>query len=409
MRFEWFLASRYFRDKRRSSSSFLSFIKIMAVAGIAIGAGGLLIAFSIVHGFKSVIQEKIMGYGAHITVTTYQEGPIEQADTLTAFIESEPGVEQAQPVIYGQGMIQSRELADGTFIKGVDREGDLTDIRRYITSGDYNLGMSDAGRPGVVIGSRLARNLDVEVGRTVTLYAIDGVPSPVNMPKLRQFHVTGIYSTGIDQFDDVMVLMDRQHARYLFQIDEPAASQIEIRVENLDDIEAVAANLSDHLSFPLNTRTIYQTYSSIFAWINLQEQTIPFVIAVMIIVAAFNLIGTILMMVLERTRDIGMLKTMGATNKHIKRIFLTEGMIVAAVGLTIGILLSVLFNFVQGTWEIIPLPEESYYMDAAPVEPRWYDFVIVTGATFVLAALASWLPARVASRMDPVRILTFGR
>ncbi len=409
MRFEWFLASRYFRDKRRASSSFLSFIKIMAVAGIAIGAGGLLIAFSIVHGFKSVIQEKIMGYGAHITVSTYQEGPIQQADTLTSFIESRPGVKRAQPVIYGQGMIQSRDLADGTFIKGVDQEGDLTDIRRYINSGEYNLGMSEGGRPGVVIGSRLARNLDVDVGRTVTLYAIDGVPSPVNMPKLRQFHVTGIYATGIDQFDDILVLMDREHARYLFQVDPPMATQIEISVAQLEDIESVAADLSDQLAFPLNTQTIYQTYSSMFAWINLQEQTIPFVIAVMIIVAAFNLIGTILMMVLERTRDIGMLKTMGATNKHIRRIFLTEGMIVAAAGLIIGILLSVLFNVVQGTWEVIPLPEESYYMDSAPVEPHWLDFVIVTVATFLLAALASWLPARVASKMDPVRILTFGR
>ncbi len=409
MRFEWFIASRYFRDKRRTTSGFLSFIKIMSVAGIAIGAGGLLIALSIVHGFSSVIQEKVMGYGTHITVSTYQEGPIDEADSLSAFISDLPGIELTQPVLYGQGMIQSRDFAEGTIIKGVDREGDLTDLNRYITSGEYNLGQTEYNRPGVVIGSQMARNLDVEPGRVVTLYSIDGVPSPVNMPKIKQFHVSGIYETGIDQFDDLLVLMDREHARYLFQVDSPKAHRIEVNVSDINRIEQVNAELSEHLTFPINSQTIYQTYSSIFAWINLQEQTIPFVIAVMIIVAAFNLIGAILMMVLERTRDIGMLKTMGATSKNIRRIFLTEGMIVAAVGLIIGILLSVLFNFVQGTWEIIPLPEESYYMDAAPVEPHWYDFVIVTAATFFLAALASWLPARVASRMDPVRILTFGR
>lgn len=409
MRFEWFIASRYFRDRRRSSSSFLSFIKMMSVGGIAVGAGGLLIALSIVHGFSSVIEEKIMGYGTHITVSSYQEGPIEQADTLASFIAGRPGVERTQPVLYGQGMIQSRDLAEGTFIKGVDRDGDLTELRRYISDGEYHLGEDDQGRPGVVIGSRLARNLDVTPGRVVTLYAIEGIPSPVNMPKLRQFYVAGIYDTGIEQFDDVLVLMERDHARYLFQVDSPAAHQVEVNVSRHDLIEQVNADISDHLTFPLNSRTIYQTYSSIFAWINLQEQTIPFVIAVMIIVAAFNLIGTILMMVLERTRDIGMMKTMGATNKNIRRIFLAEGMIVAAVGLIIGILLSAVFNIVQGTWEIIPLPEESYYMDSAPVEPRWYDFVIVTVITFLLAALASWLPARVASKMDPVKILNFGR
>ena len=408
MNFKWFLAYRYFRG-RTTGSAFLSFIKIMAVAGVAIGSAGLLIALSIVHGFSSVIQEKILGYGTHISISTYADDPLYRSDTLAVYLQDIPGVDDSQAVIYSQGMVQTRDFAEGTFIKGVDRDGDLSNIRQYIRDGEYNLGPNEEGLPGAVIGARLARNLDASPGSVITAYAIRGMPTPLNLPQIQQFHVSGIYHTGIDQFDDVLMLVDVDYARGLFEMPPPRATQVDLRIADLDEIEKVSALLSDRLPFPYYTETIYERYRSIFAWINLQEQTIPFVIAVMIIVAAFNLIGTILMMVLERTRDIGMLKTMGATNKHIKRIFLTEGMIVAAVGLTIGILLSVLFNFVQGTWEIIPLPEESYYMDAAPVEPRWYDFVIVTGATFVLAALASWLPARVASRMDPVRILTFGR
>lgn len=408
MNFKWFLAYRYFRG-RTSGSSFLSFIKIMAVAGVAIGAAGLLIALSIVHGFKSVIQEKILGYGTHITVMTYSEDPLYRGDTLSVFLNELPGIAEAQPVVYSQGMVQTRDFVEGGFIKGVDASGDLSKIRQYIREGTYDLGKNEEGLPGAVIGARLARNLNATPGSVLTAYAIQGMPSPLNLPQIQQFHVSGIYHTGIDQFDDVLVLVERQYARELFDVSEPNATQVEIRVEDLAEINEVNSRLDEQLAFPYFTETIYQRYSSIFAWINLQEQTIPFVIAVMIIVAAFNLIGTVLIMVLERTRDIGILKTMGANDKSIRAIFLIEGIIVGVVGLAIGILLSVAFYYIQDIWQVIPLPEESYYMSSAPVHPKLIDFVLVSGVTLILCALASWLPARVAARLNPLSVIMYGK
>ncbi|MEX0681301.1 MAG: ABC transporter permease [Balneolales bacterium] len=408
MNFKWFLAYRYFRG-RTKGSSFLSFIKIMAVTGVAIGAAGLLIALAIVHGFKSVIQEKVLGYGAHITVMTFSDEPLYRSDTLAAYLNQLPGVEASQPVIHSQGMVQTRDFVEGSFIKGVDPEGDLSDIRQYVQDGTYDLGNNEEGLPGAVIGARLARNLNASIGSVLTAYAIQGMPSPLNLPQIQQFYVSGIYHTGIDQFDDVLMLIDRQYARELFNISEPRATRVEVRVASLADIDEINAGLSVQLPFPYFTETIYQRYRSIFAWINLQEQTIPFVIAVMIMVAAFNLIGTVLIMVLERTRDIGILKTMGADDKSVRSIFLIEGLIVGVTGLLIGILLSLAFYFVQDTWQIIPLPEESYYMSSAPVEPRWIDYIIVSAATLVLCTLASWLPARVAARLNPLSVITYGR
>ncbi len=408
MNFTWFLAYRYFRG-RTTGNSFLSFIKIMAVAGVAIGAAGLLIALSIVHGFKSVIQEKILGYGTHISVMTYSDDPLYRGDTLSVFLQDYPGVADAQPVIYSQGMVQTRDFVEGSFIKGVDTDGDLSYIRQYIRDGVYHLGENEEGLPGAVIGARLARNLNATPGSVLTAYAIRGMPSPLNLPQIRQFHVSGIYHTGIDQFDDVLVLVDRRYARELFEYPDPQASRVEVRVQNLDELDRINADLSEQLPFPYFTETIYQRYRSIFAWINLQEQTIPFVIAVMVIVAAFNLIGTVLIMVLERTRDIGILKTMGANDKNVRSIFLIEGLIVGMAGLAIGILLSLAFYYIQDTWQIIPLPEESYYMSSAPVEPRWYDFLIVSAVTLTLCAMASWLPARVAARLNPLSVISYGR
>ncbi|MEX0930027.1 MAG: ABC transporter permease [Balneolales bacterium] len=408
MKFEWFLALRYFRGGRKDSS-FLSFIKVMAISGVAVGVAGLLISLSIVHGFKSVIQEKILGFGNNITVMTYSDSPIYRADTVLTRLAGIPEISEIQEVVYGQAMVQTRDFVEGSFIKGVGPEGDLSDIHQYVNRGRYDFSADENGLPGVVIGSRLARNLNARIGSALTVYTLQGVPSPVNMPEIIQFHIAGIYQTGVDMFDDLLVLMERDYARVLFDLPPPSASQIDVQATGAGHIRDVDAAISEALPFPYYTETIYQRYSSIFAWINLQEQTIPFVIAVMIIVAAFNLIGTVLMMVLERTKDIGILKTMGAGDKNIRSVFLIEGLIVGLTGLILGIVLSLLFYWLQATWQIIPLPEETYYMSSAPVEPHVFDFAIVSIVTMLLCALASWLPARVAARMNPLSVISYGR
>lgn len=408
MNFEWYLAKRYFKGKR-NGSRFLSFIKTMAITGVAVGSAGLLIALSVVHGFKSVIDNKVLGFAPHITVTTYGDNSIDRADTLLTNLNSYPQIGQAQAVVNGQSMLQSRDDVTGTLMKGVDEAGDVTDIRNYISRGSYNLSTDTSGMPGMVLGADMARTLGADIGSVLTAYTVEGMPSPLNSPELKQFRLSGIYQTGISQFDDVLALVARPHAKNLFQISESEASSIEIRLDDQSEITSFGNKLSGELQFPYYTETIYQRYSSIFAWVDLQEQTIPFVISVMIIVAAFNLIGTVLMMVLERTRDIGILKTMGASNKSVRGIFLLEGLFVAVVGLIIGISLSLLFAWLQITYQIIPLSEENYYMAYAPVEPHMIDFVLVSCVTFVLCALASWLPARIAAKTDPLKVIAYGR
>lgn len=408
MKFEWFIAKRYFRSGRKGSS-FLSFIKIMAVGGVAVGAAGLLITLAIVHGFKSTIQEKILGFGNHITVSTYTGNPINRADTLLTFIQGKDGVDAAQLVIMGQGMVQATDFVDGTLIKGVDESGDLSDLRNYISAGTYDLSRQENGRPGIVMGERLARTLSAQPGSTITVYTIRGTPAADEFPEILQFTLTGVYQTGIDMFDDTLVLVAYEHAVRLFDIPPRVANQIDVRAASLDEIRAIHAQIQSELGFPLYAENIYQTYSNLFAWINLQEQQIPFIIGVMIIVAAFNLIGAVLMMVLERTRDIGILKTMGATDKDIRSIFLYEGLFVGFLGLVIGTIISLAFYWVQTTWGIIPLPEENYYMSTAPVEPHLLDFIIVFGVTMLLCAIASYFPAYTAAKTDPLKVIQFGR
>jgi len=408
MNFEWYLALRYFKGKRKGSR-FLSFIKAMAITGVAVGSAGLLIALSVVHGFKSVIDNKVLGFAPHISITTFSDDPIYRADTLLPDIKKYPEIAQAQAVIDGQAMLQSPDDVTGAQFKGVDESGDVTDIRHYISKGKYDLSPDSTGLPGIVIGADLAKTLGARVNSVLTAYTMEGMPSPLSSPEIKQFRLTGIYQTGVGQFDDILALIARPYAQQLFEMPKTNASAIEIRLKDQSKITSFDQKLADDLQFPYFTKTIYDQYGNIFAWVDLQEQTIPFVISVMIIVAAFNLIGTILMMVLERTRDIGILKTMGAKDKSIRWIFLLEGLFVAVVGLLIGISLSLLFAWLQSTYHIIPLSEQNYYMAYAPVEPHMMDFGIVAIVTLILCALASWLPARIASKTDPLKVIAYGR
>jgi lipoprotein-releasing system permease protein len=404
MNLVWFVAKRYFTGAR-TGAGFLSFVKIMAVAGVAVGSASLLISLSIVHGFRSTIEDKVLGFGSHLRVTSIVNTPLYRADTLVTRLSERPDVARVQPVVEGQVIVQIGDRVEGSFFRGVVPESETTDIPLITRSGRFDLSDQSDGLPGLVMGARMARSLGAEAGSAVTVYAVsDGV-----IPEIRRFRVTGVYETGIDRFDDVLAIVDIRHARLLLGLQEPAAHHVEIRLRDAGQIRAVEADLDTWIGFPYLTESIYLRHANIFAWIRLQEQTVPLVIGVMIIIAAFNLIGTILMMVLERTRDIGILKAMGSTDRQVRRIFLVEGMIVGLTGLAIGIALATLFSWAQATFGIIPLNQENYYMSTAPVQPHLSDVAWVSVASLALCLGASWFPARIASGIQPLQVIHFSR
>lgn len=411
MNFEWYLALRYFKGNRKGAR-FLSFIKIMSITGVAIGSAGLLIALSVVHGFKSTINNKVLGFAPHYTISTqsFITPTIQRADTLIAFLDRElPEISKKQAVIQGQVMIQSKDDISGTILKGVDKEGGVSNLAQYVNVGVFDLSQQENGMFGIVIGTKLASQLSATIDDIVTTYTITGVPSLINSPEIKQFLITGIYQTGIDQFDDVFVIVEREQARQLFKFKQNEANAIEIKLADERDIELFEDKLISTLSFPFFTESILEKFYNIFAWVELQEQMIPLVIGVMIIVAAFNLIGAVLMMILERTRDIGILKTIGTKSSIVRRIFLLEGLLVSFVGLLFGIGISLLFALLQLQFHFIPLSEENYYMSYVPVEPHLFDFLIVALVTTILCGLASWIPARVAAKTDPLKVISYGR
>ncbi len=381
----------------------------MSITGVAIGSAGLLIALSIVHGFKSTINDKVLGFAPHVLITTYTDSPLFRADTVLTFLDRFDEIESKQIINQGQVMIQTKDGVSGIELKGVDKDADISNLKSYLFEGEYDLGITESNYPGIVIGSKLAQTIKANIGSVITVYTVSGTPSIANSPEIQQFVLTGIFKTGIDFFDGIYAVVDRDYTNQLFDLVGTQGHGIEIKLKDSQEIAAFNETLDTYLPFPYIKQPIQERFGNIFAWVELQEQMIPLVISVMIIVAAFNLIGTILMMVLERTKDIGILKTLGSKSSTIRKIFLIEGLMVASIGLVIGIGISLLFAWLQIEYQLIPLSEENYYMSYAPVEPHLLDFVITAVVTIVLCALASWLPARIAAKTDPLKVISYGR
>ena len=415
MSMERFLAYRYFWGKR-SGSGFISFIKTMSITGVAVGSAGLLIALSIVHGFKETIQDKVINFAPHITVSSFSDQPLYRADTLKNYLMDLEGLTYLAPVLRGQVILQHKEQIIGVMLKGVPNVLEDPSIAPYITSNRSNTEdtaqTSFNSTNNLILGQDIAQSLGVDIGDRIIVYSVSdkSTRDTFGSPELKQFEISHIYNTGIEFFDSQYALADVEIVRELLSIPFPQAQDLELRIREatLSSIGEFDRLLEQKISFPYYSETIENRYGNLFAWVELQENIIPLVIGVMILIAAFNLIGAILMMVLERTQDIGVLRTLGATQQQIQRIFLVEGLWVAILGLIIGMGISLAFIFVQSEFELIRLSEENYYMSVAPVSPNLLDFLVVPLVTIALCTLASWIPARIGARFDPLYAIKLG-
>jgi lipoprotein-releasing system permease protein len=222
-----------------------------------------------------------------------------------------------------------------------------------------------------------------------------------------QFVVRGIYQTDLANFDELYVFTDVQTARTLLGYGDDEVTRLDLTLQDVERADQTARSVEETYGFPVMARTIYQVYQGLFAWVRLQESIIPLVISVIIIVAAFNIVATLLMIILEKTREIGILSGMGASRRSLRRLFLWLGLYVGSIGTGLGVLIALGLALLQQRYALIPLPSEAYYMTSAPIALNPLDFVAVAAGAVVLCVLASYVPARVASRIEPLRVIRF--
>jgi len=413
-RFERFMSLRYLwgAEGQDEGRSFLRFITYVAIGGVTLGVAALLLALAIVRGFSREIEDKIVGFGAHIQVTSYvQDEPLAQGAALRANLSRMDGIARVVPVVEQPVLLRhSEDAIDGVVLLGLEQLPVY--LQKRVTTGTAGMRQGQGGHPGLVVGRELANRLGLGVGQLVTAFALqkgtsEGEAIGIQPPRVKQFRIRGVYDTSLKNIDDVYVFSGVSPARWLGNVPSPAVSRFNVTVDDVSRIDSLAAQIENRFGFPVSARTIYQRYAGLFAWVDLQQSIIPLVIGVIVIVAAFNIIGTLLMLILEKTREIGVLKSLGTSRGTLKHLFLGLGLLIGAVGTGIGTGLALTLALLQQHFGLISLPAEAYYMTTAPIGLNPLDFVLVGTVTILLCGAAAYVPARVAARVEPARAIRF--
>ncbi len=380
------------------------------MAGIAIGVMALIVVLSVMNGFENDIQAKILGTQSHIVISSINGG-IENPDATLNMVLKEKGVVAATPFILSQGLVSAQGGISGVVIRGINPESASKVIRLkdIITRGTFALDAS-----GVLIGTELASNLGVGIGDAITLISPNGTITPLGMiPTSMTFLVRGIFSTGMYEFDSNMVYISLETAKKLFMVQMP--SGIEIKVDDIYAADSISRGIVRHLDDGYWAKTWKDMNRSLFSALKL-EKTIMFIILMFIIlVAAFSIISTLIMLVMEKRKDIAILKSMGATTEQILRIFMTMGLTIGLTGSLMGLILGLLLTNnlnavvagVEFIFKIEVMPKDVYYITGLPTKIKPLEVTLITITSFLLSFFATIYPARQAAKQDPVEIIRY--
>lgn len=406
--FPLFVAFRYLMPSRRTR--FLSFVTAVSTLGVMFGTCALLISLSILKGFNRNLQSTIIDFMGHIEMTGYFEGDsLANAGRIMRDAPAMfPDVRSISPFIRREAIIRSNDGLEGVLLKGIDPRNDVSTVRAKLTSGTFLRSEPVSnGLPGLVIGERLADKLLVKAGDTVVLFIANGKPDLNVPPTIEQFVVQGTYRSGMAQYDDIYIFTGIDVARGLVGYGGDVVSGFDILLRDTEKIAETASAMNERLGSPYYARPVFEIFSSIFAWIDLQRMMIPIVMAVIAIVATFNVISTLLMTVLEKNESIGTLSTLGAGPGTIMRIFVTKGVLITGAGVVLGAALTLGFSILQQRYGLIGLEADIYVFDAVPVAIDPLHYIVVIFGTLLLSVISTVVPAWIAARLRPVAALRF--
>ena len=279
-------------------------------------------------------------------------------------------------------------------------------LKRNIVSGDFDLGNKSSNH--IVIGKVLANKLMLKVGDKVTLFALksDQIPSPQNLPNIDKFTVTGIFESGMAEYDDLYAYTNLTATQNLFSIGQ-SINGYDIQLTSIENIDSLTNLLRKNLSYPLFARSLFESHRNIFTWIELQQKPIPIILGLIIIVAVFNIIGTLLILVLEKTNAIGILKSLGTARKQILKIFLIQGILIGLIGIILGNLLAIILMQIQIQFDVITVPSSVYFVTKVPFDLNPVTFLFVSSMALLLSLGASIIPSFIAAKVTPIKSLRF--
>ncbi len=408
MSFEWFVASRYLRAKGRSK--FRGLITVLAVGGVAVGVGAAIVVFGVMDGFGAEVRSRIVGTNAHVVLLDVEERGIEDPGTLQHEVERVPGVRATAPFIVGKVLLSSETGTEGAVLRGMDRaqEGRVTEVSARIipeeASLDPTAGPDGETMPGVVLGAQLATELGAAIGDVVAA-TVPQVRSH-GVPRLVPMVVTGLFESGMYEYDSGLALTSIDGARTVLGMEERVTG-ILVRVDDLDRAPEIGAAIVGAVREPpLFANDWIRQNRQLFEWMSIEKRVGYLLFALILIVAAFLIASTLIMIVLEKTREIGILLSLGATPRSVWTVFLLEGTAIGGLGTVLGVLFGVGGCFVLDRWGL-DLPGEVYFIETLPVSLAWGDVLFVALLAFAISVASALYPSWMASRLLPVEAIRY--
>lgn len=407
MSFERFVSFRYLRAKRKQK--FISLISVISVLGVAVGVMALIVVLSVYTGFTEGLRDQIIGINAHILVQGFG-GEIDNPALLKKEVEKISGVAAATPYVYAQALISSGAASSGIAIRGIDptSAGKVISLETKMTSGSLANLTAENSLPAIILGKEIANQLRVKVGWKIRLISPSGPLTPMGtMPKVQTCVVSGIFATGMYEYDSTMGFVNLDTARRLAGMEGNGVHGLEVRVADIDKANLTSAAIRAQLGPAYSARDWMQLNQNLFAALKLEKIGIFIALDLIILVAALNIISALVMVVMEKNKDIAILKSMGAKTGSIMRIFFYQGMVIGLSGTALGVSLGLSLCAVLKRYKIIELPSNVYPMSTMPVKVVPMDVSIIAISAILITLAATLYPSWKASRIRPADALTY--
>ncbi len=404
MSFHTKIALHYLKPK---NNSFISLLSLISVMGITIGVMALIVVISVMSGFDHALEKKVIGIESQVIVLNYN-GFVNNYKSAVKKIRSVKGVKDVSPFIYTDVMITSSSTSVGSVLRGIDvnSEEKVTDLKKYLIKGSLS-GLNAKNENEIVLGKVLAQNLGVSVGDRVTIISPEGRITPFGvMPKTERFTVCGIINSGMYNYDSTFSFISVKNAQNFIGLSSNTVTGLEVKLNRLGSANALAKKIADKLNAGTAASSYYalsweELNKNLFSAIKLEKLTMFVILFLIVLVAAFNIISTLIMVVMEKRKDIAVLKSIGASSKDIMIIFIAQGLIIGSIGTALGLISGFLIGYLEETYHIISLPSSVYYITALPVRMTAGEFVIIGFCSIFLSFIATLYPSYKAGKIDP--------
>ncbi len=403
--YHFFIACRYFKSKKKQRG--ISINTFISIAGVTLGVMTLITVLSVMSGFHEDLQKKILGVNAHIVMLSYQ-GKVQNYAAVREKINGIDGVIDSSPFIYGQVMLRFGERAQGVVVRGIDpvTETGTTNILQDLKEGSIS-NLNNRDMPGIIIGRELLRRLGLFIGDTVDIISPMSEAGPLGMiPKMKKFRIAGVFEAGMYEYDSSLAFVHIIDLQKFFQLGD-SVTGIEVKIEDLYDADKLAKDIEMILGPPFYAKDWMQMNRNLFSALKLEKIVMFIILTLIVIVASFNIISNLIMIVIEKGREIAIIKAMGATSKGIMAIFMIHGLIIGIIGTVIGVAGGYLLCQVLKKYRFIHLPADVYYLSYLPVKIDIYDFIVVPAAALLISFLATIYPSQQAAKLDPVESLRY--